>query len=416
MLLCKWAIPYIKYQVATIPYAVFQPLALGKIGSGVVSISTLRCLSSKRALEVAALSQEKFSYSDYFSYLCGAAFFKTLGLNSNIHVMKRYTVLGGGSWATAIVKILTENLPQITWYMRNEHAIEHIRQYRHNPNYLSSVELHTEKLHLTSNINEAIEEADYIIFVIPSAFLVQELSKLTLSLKEKVVFSAIKGIVPESGLVVGEHLIQAYGINPLNVGVITGPCHAEEVALERLSYLTIACEDLLKAEEMASALRCTFIRTKISEDIIGVEYGAMLKNIYAIAAGIAHGLGYGDNFQSVLMSNAIREMERYVDTIHPIARNINQSAYLGDLLVTGYSAFSRNRLFGSMIGKGYSVRSAFMEMNMVAEGYYAVENAYKINQRQALPAYTPILNAVYKVLYLHHSARETFQKLTEEMD
>lgn len=416
MLLYKWAIPYIKYQVATIPYAVFQPLALGKIGSGVVSISTLRCLSSKRALEVAALSQEKFSYSDYFSYLCGAAFFKTLGLNSNIHVMKRYTVLGGGSWATAIVKILTENLPQITWYMRNEHAIEHIRQYRHNPNYLSSVELHTEKLHLTSNINEAIEEADYIIFVIPSAFLVQELSKLTLSLKEKVVFSAIKGIVPESGLVVGEHLIQAYGINPLNVGVITGPCHAEEVALERLSYLTIACEDLLKAEEMASALRCTFIRTKISEDIIGVEYGAMLKNIYAIAAGIAHGLGYGDNFQSVLMSNAIREMERYVDTIHPIARNINQSAYLGDLLVTGYSAFSRNRLFGSMIGKGYSVRSAFMEMNMVAEGYYAVENAYKINQRQALPAYTPILNAVYKVLYLHHSARETFQKLTEEMD
>ena len=343
-------------------------------------------------------------------------YFTTLGLNSNIHVMKRYTVLGGGSWATAIVKILTENLPQITWYMRNEHAIEHIRQYRHNPNYLSSVELHTEKLHLTSNINEAIEEADYIIFVIPSAFLVQELSKLTLSLKEKVVFSAIKGIVPESGLVVGEHLIQAYGINPLNVGVITGPCHAEEVALERLSYLTIACEDLLKAEEMASALRCTFIRTKISEDIIGVEYGAMLKNIYAIAAGIAHGLGYGDNFQSVLMSNAIREMERYVDTIHPIARNINQSAYLGDLLVTGYSAFSRNRLFGSMIGKGYSVRSAFMEMNMVAEGYYAVENAYKINQRQALPAYTPILNAVYKVLYLHHSARETFQKLTEEMD
>jgi glycerol-3-phosphate dehydrogenase len=178
----------------------------------------------------------------------------------------------------------------------------------------------------------------------------------------------------------------------------------------------VACEDLPKAEQMAQALRGPFIRAKISEDIIGVEYGAMLKNIYAIAAGIAHGLGYGDNFQSVLMSNAIREMQRYLDAVHPIARDINQSAYLGDLLVTGYSAFSRNRLFGSMIGKGYSVRSAFMEMNMVAEGYYAVENAYKINQRQAAPAYTPILNAVYQVLYLHYPTRSTFQKLTEEMD
>ena len=330
--------------------------------------------------------------------------------------MMKYTVLGGGSWATAIVKILSENLPEITWYMRNDLAISHIKKYKHNPNYLSSVELHTNKIHLTSNINEAVAWADYVIFVIPSAFLVSELSKLTVPIKDKVIFSAIKGIVPESGLVVGEHLMEAYGINPMNIGVITGPCHAEEVALERLSYLTVACEDLLKAEEMAKALRGPFIRTKISEDIIGVEYGAMLKNIYAIAAGIAHGLGYGDNFQSVLMSNAIREMQRYVDAIHPIARDINQSAYLGDLLVTGYSAFSRNRLFGSMIGKGYSVRSAFMEMNMVAEGYYAVENAYKINQRQSSPAYTPILDAVYKVLYLHHPARETFQKLTEEMD
>ena len=319
----------------------------------------------------------------------------------------KYTVLGGGSWATAIVKILSENLPEITWYMRNELAISHIKKYKHNPNYLSSVELRTDKIHLTSNINEAVEWADYVIFVIPSAFLVTELSKLTVPLKDKVIFSAIKGIVPESGLVVGEHLMEAYGINPMNIGVITGPCHAEEVALERLSYLTVACEDLLKAEEMASALRGPFIRTKISEDIIGVEYGAMLKNIYAIAAGIAHGLGYGDNFQSVLMSNAIRD---------PIARDINQSAYLGDLLVTGYSAFSRNRLFGSMIGKGYSVRSAFMEMNMVAEGYYAVENAYKINQRQSTPAYTPILDAVYQVLYLHYPTRETFEKLTEKMD
>ena len=185
--------------------------------------------------------------------------------------MKKYTVLGGGSWATAIVKILSENLPEITWYMRNDLAISHIKKYKHNPNYLSSVELHTNKIHLTSNINEAVAWADYVIFVIPSAFLVSELSKLTVPLKDKVIFSAIKGIVPESGLVVGEHLMEAYGINPMNIGVITGPCHAEEVALERLSYLTVACEDLLKAEEMAKALRGPFIRTKISEDIIGVE-------------------------------------------------------------------------------------------------------------------------------------------------
>ena len=184
--------------------------------------------------------------------------------------MKKYAVLGGGSWATAIVKILTESLPQVTWYMRNERAIEHIKQYKHNPNYLSSVELHTDKLHLTHQINEAVDEADYVILVIPSAFLVGELEALEVSLKDKVIFSAIKGIVPQTGLVVGEHLIEKYGLNPMNIGVITGPCHAEEVALERLSYLTVACEDLTKAEEMASALRCSFIRTKISEDIIGV--------------------------------------------------------------------------------------------------------------------------------------------------
>ncbi|WP_297978501.1 NAD(P)H-dependent glycerol-3-phosphate dehydrogenase [uncultured Capnocytophaga sp.] len=328
----------------------------------------------------------------------------------------KYAVLGGGSWATAIVKMLSENLSTIYWYMHNERAIEHIQTYKHNPNYLSSVELHTEKLHLTSDINQAVAQADYLIFVIPSAFLADELKKLSISLSDKIVFSAIKGIVPQTGQIVGDFLMEYYQVPSAQIGVITGPCHAEEVALERLSYLTVACTHLDTAATMAEVLSGSFIRTHISKDIIGVEYGAMLKNIYAIAAGIAHGLGYGDNFQAVLMSNAIREMKRYVDAIYPLERDINQSAYLGDLLVTGYSLFSRNRTFGNMIGKGYSVKSAFMEMSMVAEGYYAVENAFKINQGQPSPAYTPILDAVYGVLYGKKQVRTTFLKLTELMD
>ena len=328
----------------------------------------------------------------------------------------RYAVIGGGSWATAIVKILCENLSEISWYMRNQTTIEHIKKYKNNPNYISSVEFPIEKLKLTNDINEAVAVADVLIFVVPSAFLVSELEKLTHSLEGKIIFSAIKGIVPESGLVVGEHFMKYYSVPIENMGVITGPCHAEEVALERLSYLTVACGDIEKAEMMSKTLSSSFIHTKITEDIIGVEYGAMLKNIYAIAAGIAHGLGYGDNFQSVLMSNAIREMQRYVGKIHNIERDINESAYLGDLLVTGYSIFSRNRMFGNMIGKGYSVKSAFMEMNMVAEGYYAVENAYRINKAHSEPAQTPILDAVYCILYKKKQAPSVFKKLSEEMD
>ena len=290
----------------------------------------------------------------------------------------KFAVIGGGSWATAIAKMLCVNLPEISWYMRNDAAIEHLKTYRHNPNYLSSVEFDTKKLKLTNDINEAVAYADYIIFAIPSAFLNDELEKLTVSLKDKVIFSAIKGIVPETSLIVGEHFHYKYDIPYYNIGVITGPCHAEEVALERLSYLTIACGDPDKATIVAKNLSGNYIKAKISDDIIGTEYAAMLKNIYAIAAGIAHGLGYGDNFQSVIMSNAIREMKKFIKKVHKMKRNINDSAYLGDLLVTGYSVFSRNRMFGNMIGKGYTVKSAQMEMSMVAEGYYAVKSAYKL--------------------------------------
>ena len=326
----------------------------------------------------------------------------------------KFAVIGGGSWATAIAKMLCVNLPQIAWYMRNEAAIENIKTLKHNPNYLSSVEFDNSKLQLTSDINEAISYADYVIFAIPSAFLSKELEKLTVSLKDKIIFSAIKGIVPETSLIVGEHFNKVYDIPFENIGVITGPCHAEEVALERLSYLTIACGDASKARIVAKCLSGNFIKAKISDDIIGTEYAAMLKNIYAIAAGMAHGLGYGDNFQSVLMSNGIREMKKFIRKVHRMKRNINNSAYLGDLLVTGYSVFSRNRMFGNMIGKGYTVKSAQMEMSMVAEGYYAAKSAWELNRNYG--AKTPIIDAVYEILYEGKNAKTVFKKLTDKLD
>jgi glycerol-3-phosphate dehydrogenase (NAD(P)+) len=326
----------------------------------------------------------------------------------------KVAVLGGGSWATAIVKMLCENLDTVGWYMRSTYAAEHINQNKHNPNYLSSAELHPSQLELSNDINKVVSNYDILIFAIPSAFLILELEKLTETLEHKIVFSAIKGIVPETGLIVGEHFYEKYNVPYKNIGVITGPCHAEEVAMERLSYLTIACQDEDKAKTVGGWLQSRYIRVKISDDIIGTEYAAMLKNIFSIAAGISHGLGYGDNFQSVLMSNSIREMKRFIKKVHKMKRNINNSAYLGDLLVTGYSTFSRNRMFGNMIGKGYTVKSAMLEMSMVAEGYYATKSSYKIKNKNG--ARTPIIDAVYSVLYKGKDAKRVFEELTKQID
>ena len=326
----------------------------------------------------------------------------------------KVAVLGGGSWATAIVKMLCENLDTVGWYMRSTYAAEHINLNKHNPNYLSSAELHPSQLDLSNDINKVVSNYDILIFAIPSAFLTLELEKLTESLECKIVFSAIKGIVPETGLIVGEHFYEKYNVPYKNIGVITGPCHAEEVAMERLSYLTIACQDEDKAKTVGGWLQSRYIRVKISDDIIGTEYAAMLKNIFSIAAGISHGLGYGDNFQSVLMSNSIREMKRFIKKVHKMKRNINNSAYLGDLLVTGYSTFSRNRMFGNMIGKGYTVKSAMLEMSMVAEGYYATKSSYKIKNKNG--ARTPIIDAVYSVLYKGKDAKRVFEELTKQID
>lgn len=323
-------------------------------------------------------------------------------------------VLGGGSWATALVKILSENKRKVGWYIRNPINADFVKKHHHNPNYLSAARLKTKRLEISSDLNQVVSQADVLVIAIPSAFLSQELEKLTESFDDKIIFSAVKGVVPESMLIVGEHFNTKFNVPMEKIGVILGPSHAEEIAMERLSYLTVACMNKKLAKAIAAMLKTQYIRTTISNDIVGTEYASMLKNIYAIASGIAHSLGYGDNFQSVLMSNAIREMKRFIKDVYKMKRNINNSAYLGDLLVTGYSVFSRNRTFGSMIGKGYTVKAAQMEMRMVAEGYYATQSAKMINQNYSTRV--PIIDAVFSILYLEKKPERIFKKLVKQLD
>lgn len=316
----------------------------------------------------------------------------------------KIAIIGGGSWATAIVKMLSDNIEEkeIYWWMRNKEAVEHIKKYRHNPNYLSSVEIKVKPECICTDIKNVIAPADMILLNVPAAFLKQAFEGISAEdLKGKKIISAIKGIVPDENQIIGEFMHDKYQIPFDDIIVISGPCHAEEVALEKLSYLTIASQDLDLAAQFASLINTRYIKTNISDDIYGTEYAAVLKNIYAVASGICHGVGFGDNFQAVLISNAVIEMSRFVDAIHPIDRDIKESAYLGDLLVTAYSQFSRNRTFGNMIGKGYTVKSAQLEMNMVAEGYYAVNCIHQINKQYKVNM--PIARAVYAILYEKHS-------------
>lgn len=328
--------------------------------------------------------------------------------------MKRIAVIGGGSWATALIKILSNNATNLDWWVRNDETVAFIRKYHHNPNYLSDVEINPDKINVSSSLTEIVQAADCLILAVPAAFLKTTLSSITpKDFKGKYVYSAIKGIVPERNLIVGEFMHEAFEIPLNNIGVITGPCHAEEVALEKLSYLTIAGIDVKAASSLAVQMNCRYIKTIVSDDIYGTEYAAVLKNIMALASGICHGLGYGDNFHAVLISNAIQEIKRFVDKVHPIQRDISDSAYLGDLLVTAYSQFSRNRTFGSMIGKGYSVKSAQLEMNMIAEGYYAAKCIHEINKRYNVVL--PICDAVYNILYEKITPRVEMKLLSDKL-
>jgi glycerol-3-phosphate dehydrogenase (NAD(P)+) len=332
-----------------------------------------------------------------------------MNVNSN-----KVAVIGGGSWATALVKLFTNNSSEVFWWMRNEENIEHLRTYKHNPNYLQDVEFDLAKITISSNLEQIIEQADIIVIATPAAFLTNTFVNFpAASLKDKIVFSAVKGIVPEYHAIPARFIHKTFGTRYEQIGIICGPCHAEEVALERLSYLTIACPTLEIAQKMASLLSCRYIKTSTTDDLFGTEISAVLKNIYALASGICAGLGYGDNFQAVLVSNAIQEIERFIDVVSPIHRDTKTSAYLGDLLVTAYSKFSRNRSFGFMIGKGYSIKTAQLEMNMIAEGYYATKSLMEMNVK--FEVNMPILNAVYAILYERKSARNEIKLLTEKL-
>ena len=324
---------------------------------------------------------------------------------------KQVAIMGGGSWATAIAKILLSNVDTINWYIRRDDRIEEFKRLGHNPAYLSSVKFDTNRINFSSNINKVVKESDILVFVTPSPYLKNHLKKLKEDLSDKFIVNAIKGIVPDENLIISEYFHKQYNVPYENIAVIAGPCHAEEVALERLSYLTVGCSSINHATQFAKKIANSFVKTSVSDDVVGIEYGSVLKNIYAIATGICNGLKYGDNFQAVLMSNAVIEMNRFINVVHPIDRTINDSVYLGDLLVTGYSNFSRNRVFGTMIGRGYSVKSAQIEMEMIAEGYYAAKCIKEINEHYRVN--TPIIDAVYNILYKQISPVIEIKLLTD---
>jgi len=325
----------------------------------------------------------------------------------------RIAVFGGGTWATALAKIILAQETHINWYMRRPEQINDFIKIGHNPSYLSNVPFNIDRITFYSDINEAVRNSDTLIFAVPSPFLKSHLEKLEVGIADKFVISAIKGIVPPENLLVTDYLNKYYNIPNENLAIVGGPCHAEEIAMERLTYPTIACSDKAKAEVVARLFTNRFVKVSVSVDVEGIELAAVLKNVYAIASGVAHGLKYGDNFQAVLVSNAIIEMDRFMAITSPADRSILDSSYTGDLLVTAYSSFSRNRTFGSMIGRGYSVKSAQIEMEMVAEGYYGTKCIMEINENYLV--HIPIVNTVYRILYENSPARLEIKKLREEV-
>ena len=323
-------------------------------------------------------------------------------------------VIGGGSWATAIIKMLSENLSYINWWIKNKDSVRHIKKHKHNPKYLSRTKLDLKKLNITSDINDVVEKSDILILAVPSVYLVETMDLINLNIKNKIIISAIKGIVPTKNIVVGEYLNKNLNVPLENIGIITGPCHAEEIAMERLSYLTIACSNTETNDTFSNLIKCKYVNTIVSDDVYGAEYSSVLKNVIAIAAGICSGLKYGDNFQAVLISNAIREIKKFIDKYRPIHRDINESAYLGDLLVTCYSQYSRNRSFGEMIGRGRSVNKAMNELKMIVEGYYSVKCIHEINKN--LGVNMPISTCVYNILYKNGNVKKEVEILTENLN
>ncbi len=334
-------------------------------------------------------------------------------MNEKILSAKSCAVIGYGSWATAIVKLLCENNSRVGWHITNEDVIEGLQSEAHNPKYLQTVEFEVEKLDISSDINYIVESYDIIVLATPSAYIKSVLTALTTSLEDKIVVSAIKGIIPGDYLTVVEYIHQSYAVPYAQLGIITGPSHAEEVALERLSYLTVVCPDIERAHAIGAHIECKYINVNYLTDLYGVEYATVLKNIYAIAVGIALGLGYGDNFLAVLIANSAREMTDFLKQSYPSQRETRHSAYLGDLLVTCYSSYSRNRRLGLLMGKGFTIKSALNEMTMVSEGYFAAECIRHVNCKHEVPM--PIANMVYDILYNGAKARKAMKQLTKEL-
>lgn len=345
---------------------------------------------------------------------------------------RKFGIIGSGSWATALAKILTGNKQAINWWIRNEESIRHIRQRRHNPSYLSSVNFDVSLLSMSSDIEKIIDESDIVVVGVPSAYIEQSLGHLQPAIWEnKKVVSAVKGILPGQNILLNYYLQQQFQVPLENYFAVLGPCHAEEVAAEKLSYLTFSGTDIAMASVIANHFTTDYINTVINHDILGVQYAAVLKNIYALGAGIAHGLDYGDNFLSVYIANAADEMAGFLrgfgaehivvgehDTeedpvTHRKTPNYAASVYLGDLLVTCYSLYSRNRTFGSMIGKGYSVRAAQLELNMVAEGYNAAKCIHGINE--SIKASIPLAETVYRILWENVKPADGFKQIEQVM-
>lgn len=329
-----------------------------------------------------------------------------------MNTIGRIAVLGGGSWATALAKLLAANTDRLLWYMRRRDRIEGFIKYGHNPMYLTDVNFDTARIDFSDDINEVCRRADTLVVAVPSPYLKTHIDNLTVDISSKNIVSAVKGIVPDDNLIVTDYFMKRFGCVEQNLMVIGGPCHAEEVALDRLSYLTIGCHDLRKSAEFAACLAGKKMKTITSSDVEGIEYGAVLKNVYAIAAGIISGMKAGDNFMAMTVCNAVREMRRFVDVISPIERDICRSAYLGDLLVTSYSRFSRNHNFGAMIGKGLSVKAAIMEMDMVAEGYYGTKCIHEVNA-QRCGVDMPIAECVYSILYEGRNPRKALRSISD---
>ena len=310
--------------------------------------------------------------------------------------------MGSGSWATALAKIVMSNQGEINWFIRRQEVIDEFIAMGKNPSYLGAAEFDVARIHFSSDINQTVAQSDVLILAVPSPYVTH-----------KVVISGVKGMIPDDNVIITDYLHERFRIPYDQLGVIAGPCHAEEIALERLSYLTIGCENRQNAEIWAKLFQTSYVHTTLSSDVIGLEYSSVMKNIYAIAAGMCQALHYGDNFQAVLLSNAIQEIQRFATAMSNVPRDITASGYLGDVLVTGYSQFSRNRQFGQMLGLGYSVKAAQMEMEMVAEGYYGTKAIYEANRRMKVAL--PIVDAMYEILYNRQKAKPIIKSLTSKL-